>query len=141
MIVEEGYIDLSINEEYWLSGIVDDNILFDALSKLVEDINEVNFGFKYEDSKDEDDVGIDDGIKVSTEVDFTLDLIFKNDVWILFNIVDGIDWGDVDTINEFSVIGIEVGIGDNISDVNINVEYRLFCSKDCNWVFISDEFK
>ena len=59
----------------------------------------------------------------------------------MFNIVDGIDWGDVDIINEFSVIGIEVGIGDNISDVNINVEYRIFCSKDCNWVFISDEFK
>ena len=141
MIVEEGYIDLSINEEYWLSGIFDDNILFDASFILVEDINELNFGFKYEDSKDEDDVRIDDGIKVSTEVDFTLVLIFKNDVWILFNIVDGIDWGDVDTINEFSVIGIEEGIGENTSDVNIDVEYRLFFSKDCNWVFISDEFK
>ena len=140
MIVEEGYIDLSINEEYWLSGIVDDNILFDALSKLVEDINEVNFGFKYEDSKDEDDVRIDDGIKVSTEVDFTLDLIFNNDVWILVNVVDDIDLGDI-VINEFSDIGIEVGRDENISDLDIDVEFRLFCSKDCNWVFIVDDFK
>ena len=84
---------------------------------------------------------MDDGIKVSIEVDFTLNLIFKNDVWISFNIVDGINWGDVDAINEFSVIGIEEGIGENTSDVNIDVEYRLFFSKDCNWVFISDEFK